>query len=124
MAYWGNKMKKMTVMYCLLSALLLSSAAVSAADDDIADATPEVPEMPLPVEDGEVMEADITISREGDKIIHEYKVNGKIYKIKVVPAIGPAYYFIDPDGDGEMEEVTESDVVNGMKVNQWTLLSW
>jgi len=120
MAYWGNEMKKMTVMYYLLSVLLFSSAVVSAADD-IGDSTPE---MPLPVENGEVMEADITISREGDKIIHEYKVNGKIYKIKVVPAIGPAYYFIDPDGDGEMEEVTESDVVNGMKVNQWTLLSW
>ncbi|NOQ17232.1 MAG: DUF2782 domain-containing protein [Methyloprofundus sp.] len=106
--------------YSFLSVLLLSPVFVNAVED----ATPDVPEMPLPIQGGEPMEADITISREGDKVIHEYKVNGKIYKIKVIPAIGPAYYFIDPDGDGEMEEVTESDLVNGMKVNQWTILSW
>ena len=119
--YWRHKMnKKNTLYYFLLSALLLTPAVVNAVDD----ATPEVPEMPLPVQDGEPMEADITITREGDKVIQEYKVNGKIYKIKIVPAVGPAYYFIDPDGDGEMEEVSESDIVDGMKVNQWTILSW
>lgn len=106
--------------YSFLAVFLCSAGLVNAAED----ATPEVPEMPLPVQDGEPMEADITIRREGDKVIQEYKVNGKIYKIKVIPAVGPAYYFIDPDGDGEMEEVTESDLVNGMKVNQWTILSW
>jgi hypothetical protein len=103
-----------------LAFLLLSPVLVNA----IEDATPEVPKMPLPVQDSESMEADITIRKEGDKVIYEYKVNGKIYKIKIIPAVGPAYYFIDPDGDGEMEEVTESDLVNGMKVNQWTILSW
>lgn len=111
---------KNILKYSFLSVCLMLPVLASAFDD----ATPEVPEMPLPVQGGEPMEADITISREGDKVIYEYKVNGKIYKIKVIPAIGPAYYFIDPDGDGEMEEVTESDLVNGMNVNQWTILSW
>lgn len=112
--------KKHTLYYPLLSALLLTPVVANAIDDAVS----AVPEMPLPVQDGEPMEADITIRREGDKVIQEYKVNGKIYKIKIVPAVGPAYYFIDPDGDGEMEEVSESDLVNGMKVNQWTILSW
>jgi len=119
--YWKHKMnRKNTLYYPLLSALLLTPVVANAIDD----VTSEVPEMPLPVQDGEPMEADITIRREGDKVIQEYKVNGKIYKIKIVPAVGPAYYFIDPDGDGEMEEVSESDIVDGMKVNQWTILSW
>ncbi|MDC9728822.1 MAG: DUF2782 domain-containing protein [Methyloprofundus sp.] len=113
-------MKQKKCQHVLLLAALLSTPVANALDD----ATPEVPEMPLPVQDGEPMEADITISREGDKVIHEYRVNGKIYKIKIVPAVGPAYYFIDPDGDGEMEEVSESDIVDGMNVNQWTILSW
>lgn len=85
---------------------------------------PEVPDMPLPVEGGEPMDADITITRRGEKTIHEYRINGKIYKIKIIPDIGPAYYFIDPDGDGEMEEVSESDLDKGIKINQWTIFSW
>ncbi len=84
----------------------------------------DVPDMPLPVQDGEPMEADITITRRGEKTIHEYRINGVIYKIKVIPDIGPAYYFIDPDGDGEMEEVSESDLDSLIKINQWTILSW
>lgn len=109
------------LLFCLMA---FFSAGIAAEDLADSPATPEVPDMPLPVEDGEPMEADITITRRGEKTIHEYRVNGKIYKIKVIPDIGPAYYFIDPDGDGEMEEVTESDLDSLIKVNQWTIFSW
>ncbi len=84
----------------------------------------EVPNMPLPIVDDEVMEEDITIVRKGDKVIHEYRVNGQLYKIKVIPDIGPAYYFIDPDGDGRMEEVSASDLEKGLKINQWPIAKW
>jgi len=103
-------------LFCLL---VFSSAAMA-----VDDAVPEVPDMPLPVQDGEPMESDITITRKGNKTIHEYRVNGKVYKIKIIPDVGPAYYFIDPDGDGEMEEVSESDLDKGLKINQWTIFSW
>ena len=109
------------LLFCLMA---FFSAGIVAEDLADSSATPEVPGMPLPVEDGEPMEADITITRRGEKTIHEYRVNGKIYKIKVIPDIGPAYYFIDPDGDGEMEEVTESDLDSLIKINQWTIFSW
>jgi hypothetical protein len=102
--------------YILCGLLIMSSAVLSKEEG--------VPDMPLPVEDGEPMEADITITRKGNKTIHEYRVNGKIYKIKIIPDIGPAYYFVDPDGDGEMEEVSESDLDKLIKINQWTIFSW
>ncbi|BCG65045.1 MAG: hypothetical protein methR_P2858 [Methyloprofundus sp.] len=104
----------------ILCCLLVCSSAVLAEGAVV----PDVPEMPLPVQDGEPMEADITITRKGNKTIHEYRVNGKIYKIKIIPDIGPAYYFVDPDGDGEMEEVSESDLDELIKINQWTIFSW
>jgi len=110
--------------YLLLCLMAFFSAAIAAEGLADSSVTPEVPDMPLPVEDGEPMDADITITRRGEKTIHEYRVNGKIYKIKIIPDIGPAYYFIDPDGDGEMEEVTESDLDSLIKVNQWTIFSW
>ncbi|MBE0471157.1 MAG: DUF2782 domain-containing protein [Methyloprofundus sp.] len=115
----------------LLLCLVLFSCSVFAEQDPVAE--PEiseapqmidVPEMPMPVEDGEPMDADITITRKGKKTIHEYSVNGKIYKIKIIPDVGPAYYFIDSDGDGEMEEVKASDLDDKLRINQWSIFSW
>ena len=109
------------LFFCLF--VFSSMAIAEEGMPDVAD-SPEVPEMPLPVQDGEPMEADITIIRRGDKTVHEYRVNGKIYKIKIIPDVGPAYYYIDPDGDGEMEEVSESDLDSLIKINQWKIFSW
>jgi hypothetical protein len=44
--------------------------------------------------------------------------------VKIVPDIGPAYYMIDSDGDGEMEEVRNSDLEKGLNVQQWQIYSW
>ncbi|NOQ14315.1 MAG: DUF2782 domain-containing protein [Methyloprofundus sp.] len=110
--------------YLFFCSVMFSCAVIAEEERSDTSGSPEVPEMPMPVEDGEPMEADITITRRGEKTIHEYRMNGKIYKIKVIPDIGPAYYFIDPDGDGEMEEVTESDLDDELKINQWTIFSW
>lgn len=86
--------------------------------------TAEIPDPPLPVQSGETLEPDITIIRRGTKIIHEYRMDGKLYKVKIVPDIGPAYYMIDSDGDGEMEEVRNSDLEKGLNVQQWQIYSW
>jgi len=109
----------------LLCCIVMSSRLVSAEElPQENSAIPEVPEMPMPIEDGEPMEADITITRRGNKTIHEYRTNGQVYKIKIIPDIGPAYYFIDPDGDGQMEEIKGADFDQGSKINQWTIFSW
>ncbi len=110
--------------YLLFCVLVFSNSVYAEEEMPEISNSPDVPEMPLPVQDGEPMEADITITRRGEKTIHEYRVNGVIYKIKVIPDIGPAYYYIDPDGDGEMEEVSESDLDSLVKINQWTIFSW
>jgi len=109
-------------MHRYLFVALIFFSSMNVADE--LEAVPEVPEMPLPVQNGEPMDADITITRKGNKTIHEYSVNGQVYKIKIIPDVGPAYYFLDPDGDGEMEEVQEADYDVGTKVNQWTIFSW
>jgi hypothetical protein len=86
---------------------------------------PEVPEPPPPIESGETMEPDITITRKGDKTIQEYRRSGKMYMIKVIPDIGPPYYFIDNDGDGDIDtDVRTSDLDRGSRVNMWKILEW
>ncbi|MBB3192029.1 DUF2782 domain-containing protein [Halomonas cerina] len=44
---------------------------------------------------------DITIRQEDDRTIREYRVNGELYAIEIQPAVGPSYYLVDHDGDGD-----------------------
>ena len=84
---------------------------------------PEPPELPMPVKSGETLEPDITIIRKGKKTIQEFRKNGVLYMVKIIPKVGPAYYLIDTDGDGNMD-VRGSDLDEGTKINQWKLFEW
>ena len=107
--------------------LLLSIIAlpVFAVDErpPTADPVPEVPEPPLPVQSGEEMEPDITIIRKGKETVQEYRSGGRLYMVKVIPDVGPPYYFIDSNGDGKMD-VHKSDGDRGSQINMWKLLEW
>jgi len=106
----------------IISSLLLP--VISMAEQSTEPAPiPEPPELPMPVQDGEVLEPDITIIRKGKKTIQEFRKNGQLYMIRIKPAVGPAYYLIDTDGDGNMD-VRQSDLDKGLQINQWKLLEW
>lgn len=81
------------------------------------------PDAPTQVQNGENSEPEITILRSGKKIIEEYSRGGKIYMIKVIPDIGPPYYFLDDNGDGNFD-VRNSDLDRATRVNMWKLLEW
>ncbi|OUS27348.1 hypothetical protein A9Q99_15175 [Gammaproteobacteria bacterium 45_16_T64] len=65
-------------------------------------------------------ERQVTIVNDGDKEMHIHQVNGKVYGIKVVPKLGPAYYLIDPNGNGKF---IRNDA-DKLLVPQWTILEW
>ena len=92
---------------------LLLSAGVSADED-------------LPVmsasDQEEVLEPEVTIRQQGSRTIHEYRMNGRLYMVKIVPRNGPAYYLVDQDGDGEMD-VAEDDPAR-IVLPQWVLFRW
>jgi len=72
----------------------------------------------------EQLEPTVTIRKEGDKTYEEYRMEGRIYMIKVTPRNGPPYYLIDTDGDGNLE--THSDDQRGQPVKPvyWKLKEW
>ncbi|MDO9161963.1 MAG: DUF2782 domain-containing protein [Methylococcaceae bacterium] len=108
----------------LLSGLLIALPAFAVDDrPPNLEAVPEAPEPPLPVQSGEEMEPDITIVRKGKSTVQEYRRAGKLYMIKVVPDIGPAYYMVDSDGDGHVD-VRGSDMDRGSNINMWKILEW
>lgn len=64
----------------------------------------------------------VTTSKRGDERIEEYRFKGKLYKTKITPARGPAYYLIDTKGDGSFVRVDGPDLK--MNVPMWILLEW
>lgn len=87
------------------------------------DEVPEPPVLPEPMESGEQIEPEITIIQKEDRKIEEYRLNGRLYMVKVTPDVGPAYYLIDRDGDGTLES-RRSGVYETPQVPQWVIFSW
>ncbi|MEQ1527719.1 MAG: DUF2782 domain-containing protein [Methylococcales bacterium] len=103
--------------------LIAFAAPVFAAEEQPPqlEPVPEAPEPPMPVQSGENMDADITIIRKGKKTIEEYRRSGRLYMIKVIPAVGPPYYLRDINGDGRVDT---NDLDRGSEVNLWKILEW
>lgn len=86
----------------LLAVVLMACADAFAADMP-KDLQP-LPEPPPPpaanAEDESVPEPQVTIKKQGDETVEEYRVNGQMYMVKITPANGVPYYLVDPKGDG------------------------
>jgi len=87
--------------------LIFASTQLSAQQDlekppDIPPAGTEPKALPPKVQD-EQIEPTVTIHEEKEGRVEEYSLNGQVYMVKVTPKVGPAYYYIDTDGDGVLE---------------------
>lgn len=102
--------------------LLLMAVSVS-AEPEFADA-PEPPDLPDPVQSGEAIEPEVTIIQREDSRIEEYRVNGQLYMVKVMPNVGPSYYLLDRDGDGHLESNLNEIHKASEIVPQWVLFRW
>ena len=100
---------------------LLLPLTLAAAQESVAD-VPLPPTLPEPVQSGEALEPEVTIMESDKGTIYEYRINGNLYMIKVQPTVGPPYYLLDTDGDGQMD-VRENRVWNN-HIPQWVLFSW
>ena len=73
-------------------------------------ATPQTPEQEL--------EPEVTITTKGTEIHEEYRVNGKLYMVKVIPAKGKPYYLIDHEGSGKFRR---SDLEPAVSIPNWVI---
>lgn len=104
--------------------LLLTSMAIMAENPDPVEfePVPEPPELPDPLESGENIEPVVTIIRKDDATIEEYRINGNLYMVKVTPVVGPSYYLIDNNGDGQLN--ARRHELDNVVVPTWVLLRW
>lgn len=91
----------------LLGCLGQSSAAAAAGS--VLPGPDEAPEITI-------------VPREGD-VIEEYRVNGRLYMIRVIPRRGVPYYLIDTDGDGNLE-TRRNELSQDLVIPGWTLFRW
>lgn len=110
-------MRYRAILLILLAACLSQLQAAEQDKEQPPEATP--PE----VQEGEVVEPEVTIIEQEDKTIHQYSINGHVYMVKIVPAGGfPPYYLLDLDGDGVLD--VRRDGPDDIAVPQWVLFRW
>jgi Protein of unknown function (DUF2782) len=117
LAYHGSKAMR------LISVLLLSCLAggAHAADTSAADLQPLPPPPAFDQNPGDGdLEPQVTITKKTDMVIEEYRVGGKLFKIKVIPKIGKPYFLIDERGDGQFSRQDGPDASN-LRPPQWVI---
>lgn len=67
--------------------------------------------------------SDIRIYADKHNEIKEYRINGRVYMIKITPKMGIPYYLVDTDGDGSFD-TRRSDLSPNMKIPSWVIFSW
>lgn len=67
-------------------------------------------------------EPQITIVQRGQEKVEEYRLNGRMYMMKVTPPHGVPYYLIDYRGDGQFARQDHLD--SGVRVPMWVLFSF
>jgi Protein of unknown function (DUF2782) len=66
---------------------------------------------------------EVTIQGNGNNIVEELRVNGRLYAIRVTPKRGLPYYLVDSDGDGNLE-TRKNDIDSGLLIPAWVIKQW
>jgi hypothetical protein len=109
------------MLLALLTLPTLAGAEPSAAPPRVASApAPAVdPAAPPTIGEDTGPEPEVRIVQKGDNKIEEYRINGRLYMVKVTPSIGAPYYLMDEDGSGKLRTVDPSQRVI---IPRWVLL--
>lgn len=105
----------------LVAASTLSFNLLLAQQDDTDPAAP--PPIPPKVPSEEVVPSVVITDKEGQRI-EEYSRDGRVYMVKITPIKGPAYWYLDEDGDGQLE-LRQQDKGHGpVRPVYWKLKEW
>jgi hypothetical protein len=83
---------------------------------------PEPPPPPPGLELDPSLEPQVTIQRRGTETVEEFRIQGRLYMIKVTPAHGVPYYLIDEYGRGDFARRDNFDT--GVRPPMWVIHQW
>ena len=112
-----------------VAALIITTLTIPAFAQSQARPRPKdlqaVEDVPPPPEVKEAVpskEPQSTTRKSGTDTIEEWKVGGRVYKQRIQPASGPAYYLIDEKGEGKFTRVDGPDLK--IAVPTWVIFTW
>jgi hypothetical protein len=83
-----------------------------------------LPNTPPPsVSEQTEMEPEVTIKHRDGETIEEYRINGRLYMIKVMPDKGLEYFLIDSDGNGSLD-ARSNQLDPQLMIPSWILFKW
>jgi hypothetical protein len=81
---------------------------------------PEPPPAPPGMELDPALEPQVTIRPgESGERVEEYRIDGRLYMMKVYPRDGPPFYLVDDRGDGRFNRVDSFDF--GTRPPMWVI---
>lgn len=101
----------------IMASWLFAHAALAAGVPAGLEPLPEPPPPPQLADDD--LQPQVTITQRGEDRVEEYRVNGKLYMLKVTPQHGPTYYLLDERGDGKWSRQESLD--SGLRVPMWVI---
>lgn len=124
--------RRVTAGLAWLAVCCIASAPL-AAQEDLAKPPPIPPPDPLTAEgdvpippkvQGEQIEPTVTIRDEEDRRVEEYSFNGRVYMVRITPKDGLPYYYIDTDGDGQLELDVSKQHLGPVQPAYWKIKEW
>jgi len=76
-----------------------------------------------PRSDTKAVEPQVLVRTEDGKRIEEFRVKGKLYKMRITPENGAPYWLIDSKGDGSFVRA-DTGLTPNNSVPMWVLLEW
>ena len=112
-----------------LALLLLCCTLPVLAASPPEEPLPDIPPPPLPDHTppaptgliDEDLEPEVRIIKRDNAVVHEYRANGRLYMVKVIPIRGFPYYLYDSDGDGSLE--SRQDRLEPV-IPRWVIHRW
>ena len=108
-----------------LLALLLAAVIFPAGAQRPPNLEP-IPEPPLPAvpvnPNDPTLEPQVTIRTQGEETVEEYRLNGRLYMIRVVPKNGPPFYLMDMPGEGTISR--PNNFGPEIRPPMWNVFSW
>ena len=124
----ARQARQVVLPWTMAFAVFVAPGILTAQDE--LEKPPPIPpidaeDVPIPpkVQD-EQIEPTVTIREEEERVVEEYRMNGRVYMVKITPRGGVPYYYIDTDGDGQLELDVDRQALNPVQPVHWKIKEW
>jgi hypothetical protein len=107
-------------MRIFFTALMLGGTSLCAyAAKPVPDNLEPLPPPPAMGDASDEDAPEVTITKQTEQTIEEFRAGGKLYMIKITPKHGVPYYLVDEQGDGKFSRQESLD--SGLRPPRWVI---